>query len=78
MQFDGHSLTCNGNGKSGREYSHQCNELPDGQPVPVLLYQIDFNPRDGGLPKGKKGQWHRQKYTLLGTYYDAKCKGMIL
>ena len=74
VQFDGYSLTCKGNGKG----DNQCNNLPDGKPVPVVMYQIDFNPRDGGFQHWNKGEWRRQKYTLLGNYYVAKCKGMSL
>ena len=68
--YDGHSLTCTGNGKG----HHQCNHLPEVQPVPVIIYEIDFNPRDGNA---KGDNWSRNKYTLLGNYYVAvaQCQG---
>ena len=64
--FNGKTLTCVGN--ANRE--NQCNNLPERQPVPVIIYEIDFNPRDGDT-WGKS--WDRNRYTLLGNAYKAVC-----
>jgi len=70
--YDGRFLKCNGNGRG----DNQCNNLPEGQPIPATIYEIDFNPRYG---KAYSNQWFRNKYTISTTYYALvdECQGNI-
>ena len=66
--FDGQSLRCNGDSRG----NHQCNNLPLGVDVPVVIFSVDFNPRSG---RTRNYQWFRSKYSLNGSYYDVSCTG---
>ena len=73
--FDGRNLTCIG--KAG--YTHECNELTEGQSVPVVIFSLAFNPRDGGFRNSnEEDKWARNKYSLQGSYYKLKCQGMLV
>ena len=54
----------------------QCQELTIDQPMPSIIEEIDFNPRDGVVPKGWRQSenpnfwsWENNKYSLNTNYY---------
>ena len=54
----------------------QCQDLTIDQPMPSIIEEIDFNPRDGVVPKGWRQSenpnfwsWENNKYTLNTNYY---------
>ena len=72
LVYDGQNLTCNKD--VAIDLESYCNDLPVGIPVPAIIYEIDFNPRDG---KTINGEWSRNKYTISTEYYASvtKCRG---
>ena len=68
--FDGVNLTCLGG------IRHQCQNLTagwPGGPVPVVMLEVKFKPREGTFEKGSKRDWSNNKYSIHGTFYNAIC-----
>ena len=63
--FDGVNLTCLGG------IRHQCQNLTagwPGGPVPVVMLEVKFKPREGTFEKGSKRDWSNNKYSIHGTF----------
>ena len=92
--YDGVLLTCtNGCPEFRRDACKkpQCQKLPAFQPVPSVIKEIDFNPRDGVVPNGcgdcenpedyddpEYWEWYRNQYSISAKYYVEMdmCKGI--
>ena len=68
VKFDGQTLTCMG-GKQP-----QCQNLTARRPVPVVVLEAKFKPRDGATfePHFEK-DWAHNRYSVSGSFYNAMC-----
>ena len=74
LWFDGKTLNCTGVKNNGQE----CNGLSVGKPVPVVLFSLDFNPRNAEFfTFDEHNQWERNKYSAQGSVYKVACKGIV-
>jgi hypothetical protein len=66
------TIKCTGNSNG----DHRCNSLPEGQTVPVIITELNFDPRRGSA---HGSQWHRNRFTFTGTKYkvcSGRCAGL--
>ena len=68
--FDGKTLSCLGGAQ------HQCQNLTTGWPggpVPVVVLEVKFKPREGAFEPGVVRDWQNNRYSISGSFYNAIC-----
>ena len=75
LTFDGATLLCTSavtRGGAIKGCDDTENNLKKDTPVPAVILSVAFTPRIGSA---SSNQWHRNKYSVSGTYYRVSCRG---